>query len=188
MRKLCVEVGVELGCLFAECAEMLDHTKILDEQHGQDLVANPHPLEVPLMIRRIIDERKTAIENVGPKIGTTAVEERSDHTVSPSWRDPPEATEPGATKNPSEHRFGLIVLAVTDRNARCAMRPGDLMESVIPELAGPALNRRPLPRHLDPCAVEGNAEVACQRRHLLDFGRGFRPETVIDRRNADRDA
>ncbi len=167
---------------------MFDQTNILGEQHGQDLVANPNPLEVSLMIRRIIDKRKAAIENVVAKVGATAVEERPDHAVGPSWLDRPEATNSSSTQNPSEHRFSLIVLAVTHRNARRVMRPGDLTEGVIPELAGSPLKRRPLSRHLDLCAVEGNAKVACKRGHLLDLGRGFRPETVIDRCNADRDA
>ncbi len=167
---------------------MFDQTNILGEQHGQHLVANPNPLEVSLVIRRVIDERKTAIENVGAKVGATAVEERPDDAVGPSWLDRPEATNSSSTQNPSEHRFSLIVLAVTHRNARRVMRPGDLTQSVIPELAGSPLKRRPLSRDLDLCAVEGNAKVACKRGHVLDLGRGFRPETVIDRCNTDRDA
>ncbi len=167
---------------------MFDQTDILGEQHGQDLVANPDPLEVSLMIGRIIDERKTAIENVGAKVGATAVEERPDHAVGPSWLDRPEATNSSSTQNPGEHRFSLVVLAVTDRNAGRVVRSGDLTEGMIPELAGSPLKRRPLSRDLDPRAVEGNAKVACKRGHLLDLGRGFRPETVIDRCNADRNA
>ena len=104
---------------------MLYQARVLGHQNGQDLMTNPNSLEGALVVRRIIDESKSPIESVGPNVGTTAIEKRPDHTIRALRLDSPEAAQSRSAKNSSEHRFGLVVLAVSNRDTRGAMSLSD---------------------------------------------------------------
>ena len=183
-----VQVGIELGGLIAQRAEVLDDPWILGRKHGQDLMTNANPLEGALVIRWVVDERKRPLLRVRPRLGTTAIEQRADNPVGTPSLDPPEAAEPGTTQQPRKHRFRLIVLGVADRNTARAVREGDLLKSSIPKVARSCLDRDALPREIDARSVEGHAELARKRSYLLHLQNGLGSDAVVDRCGAKRDA
>jgi len=186
--KLGVQVGIELSGLITQRAEVLDDPWILGRKHGQDLMTNTNPLEGALVIRWVVEERKRPLLRVRPHVGTTAIEQRADDPVGTPSLDPPEAAEPGTTQHPRKHRFCLIVLGVADRNTARTVGEGHLLKSSIPKVARSSLDRDALPREIDARSVEGHAELARKRSHLLHLQNGLGPEAVVDRCGAKRDA
>jgi hypothetical protein len=74
LRKIGIHVCIELSRLFAQGAEVLDHSRVLCLEHRQNLVSNPNPLVRPLVIRRVIDERKPLSDGVCPHVGSATIE------------------------------------------------------------------------------------------------------------------
>ncbi len=160
--------------------------RLCDTRAELGLEHRQHPLPHPgSRVRRVgvvgvVPELDALDLAGGDGVGAGDVEQRPPVAVeaAPHARD---RASTGATRQPEQHRLGLVVAGVAEQHPRGAEALADLVEDGVPGFAGRRLGPEPTALHRDPGA---DSLVDAEASHLLDDPPGLlvRPflQAVVD--------
>ncbi len=162
-----------------EVGKVFHELGILLFQEGQQLLADPHPFKTPVLIRGILEPSNALLPEPLAELLPAAIDERPDHSVVAAWFDGRKAGNARPSKQAGEHRFGLVVHSMSDRDKARPHLSRETMERDVPGLPSPFLQLGPRPEFE---GLRNKRQV--KRPRLLgnqrDFGRTFSPKAVVD--------